>query len=69
MRIVIVSQRTVVLDLADKLGALLGKGGMTIRNISELSGARLDIDKETNTVSISGQPEEVCFSLPRPFSF
>jgi polyribonucleotide nucleotidyltransferase len=49
-----------VLDLADKLGALLGKGGMTIRNISEMSGARLDIDKETNTVTISGQPEEVC---------
>lgn len=47
------------LDLADKLGAVLGKGGLTIRGISESTGARLDIDKDTNSVTISGQPEEV----------
>lgn len=37
----------------------MGKGGLTIRGISESSGARLDIDKETNSVTITGQPEEV----------
>ena len=52
-------QRTVVIDLADKLGAVLGKGGATIRGISESSGARLDIDKETNSITITGQPDEV----------
>lgn len=48
-----------MIDLADKLGAVLGKGGSTIRGISESSGARLDIDKETNTITVSGQPDEV----------
>ncbi|KNC82662.1 hypothetical protein SARC_05062 [Sphaeroforma arctica JP610] len=53
------SRQQVVIDLQDKMGAVIGKGGENIKSIQQDSGARLDIDKDTNTITIGGQPAEV----------
>lgn len=53
------SRQQVVIDLEDKMGAIIGKGGENIKAIQQESGARLDIDKDSNTITIGGQPNEV----------
>ena len=53
---------SVKLDLGDKVGAVIGKGGSTIREIEESSGALLDIERDrtqgTATLTIRGNTQE-----------
>eukprot|EP01043_Picozoa_sp_COSAG02_P083799 COSAG02_NODE_21749_length_776_cov_1.146233_2_plen_101_part_00 len=44
---------------AASIGAIIGKGGETIRKISTESGARLSIDREDNAVKLGGSKEQV----------
>ena len=41
------------------IGKIIGSKGSKIRELSEQSGARIDIDKRTNNVLIRGKPEQV----------
>lgn len=54
------SQTSVNIDVPEKkIGAVVGKGGATIKAIEAQSGARVKIDKESNAVTLSGTSEQV----------
>ena len=49
----------VTLDVGKSIGAVIGKGGSTIKSIQAESGARLDIEKDSTECTISGTPEQI----------
>ena len=56
------SATSVKLDLGDKVGAVIGRGGSKIREIEESSGALLDVERDrsqgTATLTIRGSSQE-----------
>lgn len=48
-----------VIDVGDKMAAVIGKGGSVIKRIKEETGATLDADRETQTIRVSGEPEQI----------
>lgn len=53
-----VSEEAVV-DIGDKASILIGEKGVTINNIQNLSGARLNTNKQKQTCTITGTPQQV----------
>jgi len=55
------SNFTDMIDISDCTGAVIGKGGETIKRIQQESGARLDIEKEDygTFLKVTGMPEDV----------
>jgi len=55
------SNFTDMIDISDCTGAVIGKGGSTIKRIQQESGARLDIEKEDygTFLKVTGMPEDV----------
>lgn len=47
------------LDLGKAVGAVIGKGGSTIKSIQAESGAKLDIEKDSGVVKISGSADQI----------
>eukprot|EP00238_Polyblepharides_amylifera_P006255 CAMPEP_0196579654 /NCGR_PEP_ID=MMETSP1081-20130531/24128_1 /TAXON_ID=36882 /ORGANISM="Pyramimonas amylifera, Strain CCMP720" /LENGTH=641 /DNA_ID=CAMNT_0041899301 /DNA_START=293 /DNA_END=2218 /DNA_ORIENTATION=- len=50
---------SLLLDLGDSLGTVIGRAGANIRQITVESGARLDIEKGTTLCRISGLPDSI----------
>jgi far upstream element-binding protein len=47
------------IELGKAVGAVIGRGGSTIKSIQAESGAKLDIEKDSDTVKISGSAEQI----------
>ena len=47
-----------IIDVGKNTNAVIGKGGRTIRNIEESTGCRLNIDKQTNILTISADTSD-----------
>lgn len=47
------------LDLGKGVGAVIGRGGSTIKSIQAESGAKLDIEKDSGVVKISGSADQI----------
>lgn len=43
----------------NQIGAFIGKGGSNIRNYEEKFGVKLNLDKSSNTVTVSGDPKNI----------
>lgn len=49
----------------DKVGSVIGRGGETIRNIQETFKVRVNIDKNTSVVTVSGSQGDVTRAIGR----
>lgn len=49
----------------DKVGSVIGRGGETIRNIQESFKVRVNIDKNTSIVTVSGSQGDVTRAIAR----
>jgi|EP01043_Picozoa_sp_COSAG02_P028508 polyribonucleotide nucleotidyltransferase len=47
------------IDLGKAVGAVIGRGGSTIKSIQAESGAKLDIEKDSGVVKISGSADQI----------
>lgn len=47
------------LDLGKAVGAVIGRGGSTIKSIQAESGAKLDIEKDSGVVKVSGSADQI----------
>jgi len=47
------------MDVGKGIGAVIGRGGSTIKSIQAESGAKLDIEKDSEVVKISGSPDQI----------
>lgn len=43
----------------NQIGAFIGKGGSNIRNYEEKFNVKLNLDKSSNTVTVSGDPSSI----------
>jgi predicted PilT family ATPase len=45
------------------MGRIIGRGGSTIRELSDISQARIDLNKDSGTITLSGTKEAVEFAI------
>lgn len=45
------------------IGRVIGRNGSNLRNISDISGCRVDLDKKSSTIAITGTREGVAFAI------
>lgn len=53
------NDKTQVVDVGDKMAAVIGKSGSVIKRIKEETGATLDADRESGTIRVSGEPDQI----------
>lgn len=50
---------TFTMDLGNRVSSVIGRGGSKIRSIQEESGAKLDIERDSSTLTIRGTLEQI----------